>query len=138
MESEKRGLNASPASGESGRATPNFRCFRADPRPEKMKPRPAIQAPVRLLLALNLCIMGLALFGLALLPAPGARSVIVIPRPFGPDAATIVAQAQGLILRSGMAGAMLARGDAPGFVLRLYANGALMVLDGKALEGCAS
>lgn len=93
---------------------------------------------VKPLLALNLCLMGLALFGPALLPAPNARSVIVIPRPFGPDAATIVAQAQGFILRTGMAGALLARGDAPDFVLRLYANGALMVLDGKALDGCAS
>jgi len=102
--------------------------------PEK---RPA-QPPVKLLVCLNLCIMGLSLFGLALVPAPSARSVIVIPRPFGPDAATIVAQAQGFSLRSGIAGAMLARGDGPDFVLRLYAHGALMVLDGKALEGCAS
>jgi hypothetical protein len=93
---------------------------------------------VKLLLGLNLCIMALALFGLALLPAPGARAVIVIPRPFGRDAATIVAQAQGLMLRSGIAGAMLARGDAPDFVWRLYANGALIVLDARALQGCAS
>ncbi|MCW2283940.1 hypothetical protein M2323_001549 [Rhodoblastus acidophilus] len=91
-----------------------------------------------LLVGLNLCIMGVALFGLALLPAAGARTVIVIPRPFGQDAATIVAQAQGFMLRGGIAGALLARGDAPDFVRRLYANGALMVLDGKALDGCAS
>jgi hypothetical protein len=93
---------------------------------------------VRLLLRLNLLIMGLALFGLALLPPAGAGVVIVITRPSGPDAATIVAQAQGLNLRSGMAGAMLARGGSRDFILRLYANGALMVLDGKALGGCAS
>lgn len=93
---------------------------------------------IHLLLGLNLCVMALALCGLALLPAPGARAVIVIPRPFGRDAATIVAQAQGLMLRGGSAGAMLARGDAPDFVWRLYANGALIVLDGRALVGCAS
>jgi len=104
----------------------------------RARPRQSASLLGRLLLALNLVIMGLALFGLALLPAPGARSVIVIPRPYGPDTATIVAQAQGFMLRTGIAGAMLARGDAPDFVLRLYAHGALMVLDGKALEGCAS
>ncbi|PPQ26483.1 hypothetical protein CCR94_22955 [Rhodoblastus sphagnicola] len=104
------------------------------------------RSPVRLLLWLNLLMMSVALFGLALLPPQGsslggrlgARSVIVIPRPFGPDAATIVAQAQGVLMRSGIAGAMLARGDAPDFIVRLYAHGALMVLDGKVLQGCAS
>jgi hypothetical protein len=90
------------------------------------------------LFRLNVGLMALALCGLAVLPPPGAKSVIVIPRPFGPEAAVIVAQAQGVLLKGGMAGALLARGDAPGFVGRLYAHGALLVLDGKALEGCAS
>jgi len=93
---------------------------------------------VGLLLGFNLILMGLVLFGLAFLPPPGARSVIVIPRPFGLSVAVIVAQAQGVVLREGIAGAMLARGEAPDFVVRLYAHGALLVLDGKALQGCAS
>lgn len=99
------------------------------------QPRPK---RVGALLGLNLILMTIVLFGLAFLPPPGARSVIVVPRPFGLSAAAIVAQADGVVLREGIAGAMLARGDAPDFVVRLYAHGALLVLDGKALQGCAS
>jgi hypothetical protein len=92
----------------------------------------------KLLFGANLLLSLGVLLATAMLPAAGAQSVIVIPRPFGPDAATIVAQAQGVLVRSGMGGAMLARGDAPDFIERLYANGALMVLDGRTLQGCAS
>ena len=104
-----------------------------------MRPRGSAVVPDPVtLFRLNVALMAIALLGLAFLPPPGAKSVIVIPKPFGPDAAAIVAQAQGVLVRTGMAGAMLARGGSPGFVGRLYANGALLVLDGKALEGCAS
>ncbi len=90
-----------------------------------------------MLFRLNLALILAVLVSLALLPRPGAPSVIVIPRPFGADAAAIVAQAQGVVLRSGHGGAILAHGDDPHFVAGLYANGALIVLDGGFLEGCA-
>ncbi len=91
-----------------------------------------------MLFRLNLALILLVMLAMALLPSSASRSVIVIPRPFGPDAAAIVAQAQGVLLRSGAAGSMLARGAGLHFVARLYAHGALMVLDGKFLQGCAS
>lgn len=91
-----------------------------------------------MLFRFNLALIVLAPLAMALMPSAASRAVIVIPRPFGPDAAAIVAQAQGVLMRSGSLGAMLARGDDPHFIARLYANGALMVLDGKFLQGCAS
>jgi hypothetical protein len=92
----------------------------------------------KFLFGANLLLILCALLATAILPGVGAKTFIVIPRPFGPDAATIVAQARGVLVRSGMWGAMLARGTEPDFLARLYGNGALMVLDGRTLQGCAS
>ena len=96
------------------------------------------QRRAQILFGANLLLSLGVLLAMAMLPGAGAQVFIVIPRPFGPDAATIVAQAHGVLVRSGMGGAMLARGTAPDFLARLYGNGALMVLDGRTLRGCAS
>jgi hypothetical protein len=50
-----------------------------------------------LLFRLNFALFPLVL--LALPPSSASRTVIVIPRPFGPDMAAIVAQARGVVLQ---------------------------------------
>lgn len=64
---------------------------------------------------------------------PGGRQVAVI----GDGAATarIVAAAGGRIVEV-RRGATLARGDDPGFVRRLYAEGATAVIEGRIAAGC--
>jgi hypothetical protein len=71
----------------------------------------ACPRPARLPFGLNLPV---ALCGLAAPPPKGTRPAIVTPRPFVAVAAAIVAQAQGVIVRNGMAGALLARAERAG------------------------
>lgn len=89
-----------------------------------------------MLFRLNLVLIGCVLALIAFRPSAASRSVIVIGRPFGADAAIIVAQANGALLRGGRGGAILARNSDANFVSRLYAAGAFLVLDGAALQGC--
>ncbi|WP_407529567.1 hypothetical protein [Methylobacterium oryzisoli] len=75
---------------------------------------------------------------LGLAAMPGGPVVAVLgPRGDAGRTARIVAQAGGAILRAGAAGNLLvARSDAPGFTLRLYAAGAWLVLDPILAGGC--
>ncbi|MBY0298177.1 MAG: hypothetical protein K2X71_19455 [Methylobacterium sp.] len=71
--------------------------------------------------------------GLAAMPCGPVVAVLGPPGDIG----RIVARAGGAILRAGAAGNLLvARSDAPGFTLRLYAAGAWLVLDPMAAGGC--
>jgi hypothetical protein len=89
-----------------------------------------------MLLRLNVVLIGAVLLLIAVHPSAATRTVIVVARPFGADAAAIVAQASGDLLKSGRGGAILARNMDSDFVSRLYAAGALFVLDGGVLAGC--
>lgn len=69
---------------------------------------------------------------LLVLAAPRGESVAVVggPNSTPPELASIVAGAGGDILRAGGAdNVIIARSKEPGFVLRLYAGGAWLVLD---------
>lgn len=85
---------------------------------------------------------GLALFApLAVLAAPGSEVVAVVGRPgdTAADLAGRVALAGGAILNAGGSDTViLARSDRAGFVARLYAAGAGLVLDAGTAAGCGS
>ncbi len=89
---------------------------------------------------LNLALIAVVIAGLSIYPSRNSTSLIVIANPFGArsDAAAIVAQADGTLIKGGRAGAILARNVDPDFIVRLYAAGALLVLDGGLLKGCGA
>src|SRR5437763_10684939 len=62
---------------------------------------------------------------------PAGRSLAVI----GPDGIRAVVAAGGLLLKSN-AVLVIARSDDPDFVTRLYAAGAMLVLDAEGAGGC--
>lgn len=67
------------------------------------------------------------------LVGPAGRQVAVIGD--GPAATRIIAAAGGRIIQV-RRGATLARSDDPGFVRRLYVNGARAVIEGRIGAGC--
>lgn len=76
---------------------------------------------------------------LALLAAPRSPTVVLVG-PAGSDTGEMirmVAAAGGSILNvGGRPDVVIARSDSPGFVVRLYAAGAWLVLDGGLAGGC--
>ena len=76
---------------------------------------------------------------LVLLAAPRSDTVVLFGRAgSGSDAVVrMVAEAGGSILNvDGQRDVVIARADDSGFVLRLYAAGARLVLDGSSARGC--
>jgi len=70
---------------------------------------------------------------LAFVVPPGRPTAVFVP---GGDGARVVAAAGGSLLRADALVA-IARSDDPGFVKRLYAEGALLVLDAEDAGGCS-
>lgn len=86
-----------------------------------------------------LCAMGMLLIPLALLLLPQSDAVAVIGAPGSrlPDVMRLVAEADGVILRGGGVGNLVvARSERSGFVGRLYAAGAWLVLNPIVAGGC--
>lgn len=76
---------------------------------------------------------------LAILAAPHSDVVVVVggPGDHATDIASVVAEADGAIVSMGWSdNVILARSDSRGFVTRLYAAGARLVLDADMAEGC--
>ncbi|WP_156115888.1 hypothetical protein [Bosea sp. UNC402CLCol] len=90
----------------------------------------ALQAG-RILLPL---IVALAPFALVLAPRDNA-SVIVFAAD-GRAAAAAIAHAGGTVLARFSSFGFVARAESPGFAMRLYLAGALLVLDGAGRGGC--
>ena len=92
---------------------------------------------------IGLVMSGFAL-GLVLLTANGlaprnGETVAVLASPFAPPQTTsrLVAISGGTFEDVALAGRiMLTRSDDPGFVRRLYANGAVLVFNPRFLAGC--
>jgi hypothetical protein len=73
--------------------------------------------------------------------APKSETVLVLTRPGWSAEATasVVVSAGGRFVNAtGRDWAAVVRSDDPDFVSRLYAAGAMLVLDGQALSGCMS
>ena len=76
---------------------------------------------------------------LALLAIPRSETVALVGRPGSETGAVIrmIAEAGGSILSlGGRPDVVIARSDSAGFVTRLYAAGARLVLDGSLAGGC--
>lgn len=83
---------------------------------------------------------GMVLIPLLLMASPRGEAVAVIGPPGSrlEDLARLVAEADGEILRAGPLDILIvARAEHPGFVRRLYAAGAWLVLDPVVAGGCA-
>jgi hypothetical protein len=73
--------------------------------------------------------------------APRSGTVLVLTRPGWSAEATasvIVAAGGQFVTATGRDWAAVVRSDNPDFVGRLYAAGAMLVLDGQSLAGCMS
>jgi hypothetical protein len=77
-----------------------------------------------------LCWYGL--LGVISLLLPAGRPLLV----FAPGRAMQVAQVAGGTFEGGSASFVYTRSENPNYIYRLYANGALLVLDGKTVESC--
>lgn len=90
----------------------------------------------RLLFGFNAVLIATILTGAALVPHD-PRSVLVVAWPGQLGAANVIWRAHGSVLRAGSwAAAAIAKSDDPGFIHRLYAAGAVLVLNGGAARGC--
>lgn len=77
---------------------------------------------------------------LALLAVPSSEMVAIVAPPgaHSLDLARIIAEADGAIVSAGRSdNIMLARSDSDGFVSRLYAAGARLVIDAGTAKGCS-
>ncbi|MDQ0473333.1 hypothetical protein [Labrys wisconsinensis] len=85
-------------------------------------------------------LLPLSLACLGLLPRPGQPVLVFAAPSAGPSAsARLVAAAGGTVLAPGpLADAALARSDAPDFAARLYAAGALLVVDAALAGPCTA
>lgn len=89
------------------------------------------------LVALNLLAVSAAVAGMTLVPR-GERVAVVVA-PWSPPVRVfeIVQQADGsLVEESSLSWVVVSEGRSAGFVQRLYAAGALLVLDASFLGGC--
>ena len=92
---------------------------------------------LRILIAVNLVAVCLALAAIAVVPT-GSRIVLIVSPWSEPSRVfDIVADADGSIVASGSTDWILVvEGSDPDFPSRLMASGALMVLDGRLAEAC--
>jgi hypothetical protein len=90
------------------------------------------------IVSLNAALVLAAVTVVAAAPRPGPVLVLTSPGSTAASSAAVVLRAGGRFVAStGRDWILLAEGDDPGFVDRLYGAGALLVLDGHAFRGCS-
>lgn len=77
-----------------------------------------------------------ALAPFALVLAPRDNASVVVLATNGRVAAAAIAHAGGTVLARFSSFGFVARAESPGFAMRLYLAGALLVLDGAGRGGC--
>lgn len=89
------------------------------------------------LVAANLLAVAVAALGMTLVPRSERVAVVVAPWSPPVRIMDVVRQADGsLVGASRLSWVVVSEGKSAGFVQRLYAAGALLVLDGSFLSGC--
>ncbi len=91
------------------------------------------------IVALNALLVGTAMAAAALVPKSAEVAVLVAPGSAPEEVVSLVARAGGRLIDSGGRDwVAVAAGEDEGFVGRLYAEGAMLVIDPAGLFGCIS
>jgi hypothetical protein len=91
------------------------------------------------IIGINLVVITVVLSAAAIVPRNGQALVIVAPWSEPGRVIDVIADADGSIINgTGASYAAIAHSDEPGFALRLFRSGAMLVLDGSLAFFCRS